>query len=89
MDEGKDGGQAVDAFTITVSLVSGSTGRVDLSISDWPGNVGTYGFNPPYGYPDFTSILQIRVLDNAPTGTYTLTIVGSGGGKTESTTVTI
>jgi PKD repeat protein len=80
------GGKAVDACTVTLSLISGSSGRVDLSLSGLPSAVGTHSFSPPYDNPPFTSTLSIGTFSGAPTGDYTLTIVGSGGGKTHSTT---
>jgi hypothetical protein len=82
-------GQASDACTVTISLTSGASGRVDLSLSGLPSGVGIYSFSPPYDNPPFTATLSIGTLSGAPTGDYPLTIVGSGGGKTKSTTLTL
>jgi len=82
-------GKAVDACTVTITLLGGTTGRVDLSLSGLPSNVGGYAFSPPYGNATFASTLSTMILGDAPTGTYTLTITGSGGGKTHSTTIVL
>ena len=82
-------GQASYACTVTISLTSGASGRVDLSLSGLPSGVGIYSFSPPYDNPPFTATLSIGTLSGAPTGDYPLTIVGSGGGKTKSTTLTL
>jgi len=82
-------GKAIEACTVTINLISGTTSRVDLSLSGLPSDVGTYTFSPPYGNPSFTSTLSIEAFRDARTGTYTLTITGSGGGKSHSTTITL
>jgi hypothetical protein len=73
-------------YDVTVTLVSGSTQTVSLSISGLP-SYTSYSFTPSSGYPTFSSKLKITTTSSTPTGTYTLTITGSGGGKTHSTTV--
>jgi hypothetical protein len=82
-------GQAVDACVVTVSLISGTPGRVDLSLSGLPGNVGIYSFSPPYDNPPFTATLSIGTFSGAPAEEYTLTIVASGGGKNRSIALTL
>ena len=80
-------GSASYASTISVTLTSGSPQRVDLILSGLPSNVGTCSFSPLYGNPSFTSSLSIGIFTGASIGTYTLTVIGSGGGKTHSATL--
>jgi len=84
-----ESGKGIDVCTVTVNLISGSASRVDLTLSGLPSSVGFHAFSPPYGNPPFTSRLSVATLGNAPTGIYSLTITGSGGGKTRSTAVTL
>jgi len=82
-------GTASQDITVTINLVAGSSQRVDLSLSGLPSDVGTYAFSPHYGNPTFNSTLRIETYGNAPTGSYTLTIIGVGGGITRSTQIVL
>jgi VCBS repeat-containing protein len=69
-------------FSITVSLLSGATQTVMLSLSGQH-NTMSYNFNPSSGSPTFTSTLTISTTSSTPANTYTLTITGTGGGITK------
>ena len=76
------------SFTTAVKLVSGVAQPVTLSLSGLPGGM-SYSFSLPSADPTFTSALQISSQASLSPGTYTLTIVGTGGGKTHSTSVNL
>jgi hypothetical protein len=75
-------------YTITVSLVSGSTQNVVLSVSGAPSGVST-SLNPTSGSPSFNSILSVSTTSSVAAGQYVMTITGTAGAKTETTTVTL
>ena len=80
------------AYNITINALNGFTGAVQLSVSGAPkrSNAG-FSLNPINLSPNGTgsSVLDIRPQANAPTGTFTLTIQATGGGRTHSQTVTL
>jgi hypothetical protein len=73
-------------YDVTVALSSGLTQLVSLSVSGLPSGASS-SFSPASGYPSFTSTLTVSTAISTSAGTYTLTITGSGGGKTHQTTV--
>jgi len=75
-------------YTITVSLVSGSTQNVVLSLSGAPSGVST-SLNPPSGSPSFNSILSVSTTSSIAPGQYVMTITGTAGAKTRTTNVTL
>jgi hypothetical protein len=75
-------------YTITVNLVSGSSQNVALSVSGAPSGVST-SLNPTAGSPSFNSILSVSTTSSVAPGQYVMTITGTAGAKTESTTVTL
>jgi hypothetical protein len=75
-------------YTITVNLVSGSTQNVVLSVSGAPSGVST-SLNPTSGSPSFNSILSISTTSSVVPGQYVMTITGTAGAKTQTTTVTL
>jgi hypothetical protein len=75
-------------YTITVSLVSGSTQNVVLSVSGAPSGVSTQ-LNPTSGSPSFNSILSVSTTSSVAPGQYVMTITGTAGAKTQTTTVTL
>jgi hypothetical protein len=77
---------ASTTYSVNAPLISGLTQLVSLAVSGLPGGA-SYSFNPQSGYPSFTSALTVSTATSTPAGTYTLTITGSGGGKTHQTTV--
>lgn len=76
------------SFTADVKLVSGIAQPVTLSLSGLPSGA-TYSLSLPSADPTFTSALQISSQASLSPGTYTLTVVGTGGGKTHSTSVNL
>jgi hypothetical protein len=80
-------GQSV-SFTVAVELVSGIAQPVTLSLTGLPGEMSN-SFSMQSADPRFTSALQVSSQASLSPGTYTLTIVGNGGGKTHSTSVNL
>lgn len=76
------------SFRIAVTLVGGSTQPVGLSVEGLPFGASA-SFSPTAGNPNFASALTITTSPRTPLGTYTLTILGTGGGITRSATVTL
>jgi hypothetical protein len=74
--------------SITVSLLSGTAQTVTLYASGLPSGA-TAIFNPSSGTPSFTSSLTITTSMTSPTGSYTVTITGSGDEKTRATQFTL
>jgi VCBS repeat-containing protein len=68
-------------YSITVSLLSGTTQTVTLSLSGQHSTM-SYSLNPSSGSPTFTSTLTISTTGSTPANTYILTITGTGGGVT-------
>jgi hypothetical protein len=75
-------------YTITVNLVAGSSQNVALSVSGAPSGVST-SLNPTSGSPSFNSILSVSTTSSAAPGQYVLTITGTAGANTQTTTVTL
>jgi len=73
---------------ITVTLTSGTTQSVSLSASGLPSGASAV-FNPSSGNPTFTSTLAISTSSSTPTGSYTITVIGTGGGLTRTTQFTL
>ena len=72
--------------TVSVSLLSGTSQAVSLSVSGAPSGV-TASLSLGSGMPTFSSIMTVIASNLAASGNYTLTLTGSGGGQTHSTTV--
>ncbi|MCZ7382046.1 MAG: PEGA domain-containing protein [Candidatus Methanoperedens sp.] len=86
------GSALTTAGTVTLNPVSGSTQPVTLLLSGLPSNVGTHdleGLPSNTCSPPCSISFGIGTYSSAPSGTYTLTITGTGGGKTHSTTYTL
>ena len=78
------GGSAT--YTVTISRTNGFSAQVSLSASGLP-NRSSYLFTPNPGTG--SSTLNISTSRPSHYGTYMLTITGTGGGQTHSTTVTL
>jgi len=76
------------SFTINVRLVSGVAQPVTLSLSGLPAGA-SYSFSLQSADPTFTSALQVASQTSLSPGTYPLTVIGTGGGKTHSTIVNL
>jgi hypothetical protein len=76
------------SYTVAVNPVTGPQQGVALSVSGLPAGVSA-SFNPPSGTPPFASTLGVTVASSVSPGTFTLTIVGNGGGVTHTASVTL
>jgi len=74
------------SYTATVTAVGGFTGAVSLGVSGLPTGV-TASFNPTSITSSGSSTLSVSTLASAPPGNYTLTLTGTSGSLTHSTTV--
>jgi len=83
------GNTLVPAGTVTLSLLSGTTQSVSLTLSGLPSTIGTSDLNDKSCSPTCSVSFGIVTYVTASTGTYTLTITGTGGGKTKSTSYTL
>ncbi len=79
---------ASNSYTVTINPISGFTGLVDLTVSGLP-NWSSASFSPTPATS--SSVLTVSTSPNrkTPVGTYTLTISGTTGTLTHSTTVTL
>ena len=75
-------------YKMTIEPVSGAAREVWLSVSGLPPGVG-YSFDPPSGYPPFTSVLTITVPEDVEVGAYTFLITAASDGKSESIEATL
>jgi hypothetical protein len=74
------------SYSVTVTPTGGFTGSVTLSVSGLPsGATGTFNPNPTTA----TSTLNVSTAATTPTGSYVLTITGTSGALTRTTTVTL
>ncbi len=80
-------GQSV-SYVIVVTLVSGSTQPVILSLAGLPPGA-THSFNPPSSNPTYQSTLEVLTIRTATAGTYTLSLTASGGGVTKTASLTL
>jgi len=76
------------SYVIVVSLVSGSTQPVSLSLAGLPSGA-THSFNPPSSAPTFQSTLEIYTTKTTKAGTYTLSLTASGGGVTKTASLAL
>jgi polygalacturonase/uncharacterized membrane protein len=75
-------------YTTSVTAVNGFTGTVSLSVSGLPSGASG-SFNPTSVTGSGNSTLSVSTSSSTPAGTYTLTITGTSGSLTHSTTVTL
>jgi uncharacterized membrane protein len=75
-------------ITIEVEEMGGFEHSVTLTDYGLPSG-STSSFSPASNKPRFSSTYIIQTSDSTPEGSYTVTIEGSGGGKTASTTITL
>ncbi len=74
--------------TISVSLTLGSAPTATLSQSGCPPSA-TCSFNPSSGTPSYTSVLTVATTGSTPMGTYTITVSGTAGALTRTTTFSV
>ena len=75
-------------YTVTIGAVNGFTGTVSLSVSGLGSRV-TASFNPASVSGSGTSTLSVVVARNASRGARTLTITGTSGSLSHSTSATL
>jgi hypothetical protein len=75
-------------YTATVSALNGFTGAVSLSASGLPSGA-TAVFSPPTISGSGTSTLAVSTSTSTPSGTYTLSVIGTSGSLTQTTTASI
>src|SRR6266851_6204999 len=84
---GSIGQGAGTTATVTVSLVNGTTQSVSLSSAVSPAAMGlTSILNPASSPPSFASELSISTSSSTPTGSYSITILGTNGTISRSAT---
>jgi hypothetical protein len=76
------------AYTVTISAEPGFSGPVNLTVGGLPSRT-TATFNPASLAGSGTSVLTVTVPKNAQKGTRTLTITGTGGGRSHPVNVTL
>ena len=76
-------------FTVNVLLYSPPSRAVSLNLSGLPTNVGTYSFSLNSGDPAFESTLTVATNADAPNGTYSLIVTGTGDGVKRNCEVTV
>jgi subtilisin family serine protease len=81
------GGSA--GFSVSSASTGGFSDAIALSVSGLPASVGSASFAPPSIAPGSASQLAVATLASAPAGTYPLTVTGSSGALTRSTSVTL
>ena len=77
---------ASTTYTVSVSATPGFTGAVSLSVSGLPGKTNA-SFSPPSVTGSGSSTLTVKPNKPASPGSYTLTITGTSGGMSQTTTV--
>ena len=81
-----DAGKALTpAGSVTLTVTSGTSTSVALSLSGLPSTVGVDDLNGKSCTPNCLIDFGIGTFSGASPGTYTLTITGSGGGRSHST----
>lgn len=73
---------------VSVNALYGFTGNVTLAVSGLPSGV-TASFSPNPVSGNLSSVLTVQASSTAPVGQYTLTITGTSGGQTATTTTTL
>jgi hypothetical protein len=75
-------------YTVTITPNQGFSGTVALTVSGLPSKT-TASFNPASIANSGTTVMTVDAARNAQKGSRTLTITGSGGGRTHSVNVTL
>ena len=75
--------------TISVTLLGGPSTSVGLSCTSGLPSGASCSFLPPSGSATFTSSLTITTSSATPTGSYTVTVIGTGGGISHSTQISL
>jgi len=78
----------VAEYVIGVASLEGFSEEVGLSISGLPSGA-TVSLSQTSGTPPMKSIMKIKTSEDTPVGSYTITVTGTGGGKTHSASVNL
>jgi len=81
-------GSGVATYTVTVNRISGTSQTVTLSLVGQPSGV-TGAFSEVSAKPTFSSTLTLTVASSTSAGSYTLAVIGTGGGEVRSATLTL
>ena len=74
-------------YTVTLAATNGFSGAVNLSVSGLPsGSTGSLSVNPVNLPASTSSTLTITTSATSKLGNYTLTVTGTSGGLTHTTT---
>jgi hypothetical protein len=76
------------SYSVAVNLASGSASTVALSLSGLPSGA-TCSFAPQTGTPSFSSTLTLNAGSASSKGSYTITVIATGGGVSKTTTATL
>jgi hypothetical protein len=71
------------SYAVNVVGLNGFNSQVSLTLAGLPSGVGDT-FSTPSSTPDYSSTLTLTIPSNSPTGSFALTITGSGGGMTRT-----
>ena len=80
-------GEAAE-YVIGVASLEGFSEEVGLSVSGLPSGA-TVSLSQTSGTPPMKSIMKIKTSEDTPVGSYTITVTGTGGGKTHSASVNL
>jgi hypothetical protein len=75
--------------TISLTSLNGFNSSVALSVGSTCPSSATCSFSAGTVTPTGSSVLTIAPSTNTPPGTYTVSVTGTGGSRTHSTTVTV
>jgi hypothetical protein len=78
----------VATYSVTITALNGFTGTVNLTVTGAP-TAATKTFNPTSVVNAGTSVLTVDTDSSVTTGTRTMTIKGTGGGRVHSVNVTL
>jgi hypothetical protein len=76
-------GQTV-SYSVNVTALNGFNSPVSLAVSGLPSGANGV-FSTPFATPNFASTLTVTLPANVSTGSFTLTVTGSGGGLSHIT----
>jgi len=75
-------------YAVTITPTNGFTGAVSLSVSGLPSGA-TASFNPTLVTTSGSSTLNVTTASSTPTGVFTLSVTGTSGSLSHSTTVSL
>jgi hypothetical protein len=76
------------SYAVNVVGLNGFNSQISLTVAGLPTGVNGV-FSVPSSFPDYSSTLTVTIPINSQTGSFTLTITGSGGGITRVSNVVL